>query len=309
MKLYKEVRRRVILSVVFSMFVGLLTFQYLSKAQNQTKVVVPKRTIEANTLIKEEDLKLLSVNENDMRIMFPNAAKSISELNGAATRVRLEVNKPIQIDPEVLVFGEEVTQALNMYREIDEAYFIPFGKRLMAIEVDGSGSLNYGLRKGDYVDVIYTSKDDSTGGLFSSMIMQHVRIYDIEDMISNASSGGLADKKQKVLLMVTEKESLMLAVAKRNGVLDLTLNPLVGGEYGGDEPAYLLDIAGIEPKKKSDMLMDLEGYIREQDFSDSVKDQLINAIENERNVDALKRMIEASDLPPGKKSNLISSID
>ncbi len=304
--MYKQIRIRVVFSIVLALLAGYFTFQYLNKLQYKVEVVVAKEVIEPNTKVTEDKLKVIRISGEDKNNLFPNAVTTIEELKGAVTRVKIEPNKPIEKDPSILVYGEEETMVLNYYGQVDEAYFIPYEKRLIAIEVDGSGSLNYKLKRGDFVDVIYTSVDEGKGGLFSNMVLQHVQIYDIENLKEN--TGNMVERKQKVLLMVTPEDSIKLTVAKRNGILDLVLNPLEG-ETEDIKPVHLLDMAADKPMAKSEMLKDLEEYIKLQEISETVKKQLVDSIEKEREVDYLKNMIEASKLSKEKKNSLLKLIN
>lgn len=302
--MYKQFRLRVIFSLILAIIAGFLVYTYLEKLQQKEAVVAAKQVIEPATKITPELLTIIYINKKDKELLFPKAVDKPEELVGAITRVKIEPNKPIEKTPENLVFGEDTALALNYERQVDEAFFIPYDKRIVSIDVDASGALNFKLRRGNFVDVIYTSVDENTGGLFSTMILQHVQIYDIEDVRTEKNGSGLAAKRQNVMLMVTPEQSLQLTVAKRNGVLDLVLNPLTG-ETKNIKPVHLLEFAARPPMRKSEILKNLEENIKLEDISESVKKQLLDNIEKERQVDTLRHMVEASRLTDDQKEKIL----
>ncbi|MFZ5353636.1 MAG: Flp pilus assembly protein CpaB [Bacillota bacterium] len=299
----KSYRIRTIIALILALLCAFMIFNYLEKLQQKEAIIVAVQDIEPYTKLSGEMLSKIYVSKQDREKLFQNAVQNPEEVIGAITRVKIEANQPIVKAPEKLVYGEEVTNALNFQREVDKAFFIPYDKRLMAIEVDASGSMSFKLRRGDFVDVIFTSIDDTTGGLYSSMILQHVQIFDIEEIAADNQSSGMVGKKQNIQLLLTPEECMKLAVAKRNGVLDLALNPLEG-ETNSVSPIHLLDLAAYKPVPKSQMLEIFEEQIKAEDLSEEVKNEMLKAIEKEKSIETLKNTVDGSRLSEEDKKKI-----
>ncbi|MEA4963549.1 Flp pilus assembly protein CpaB [Lutispora sp.] len=302
--MYNKYKLRILLSVILAILASYLIYVYLERVQQKEPIVAAKQAIEPYTKLTEEMLTVLYINKEDKALLFPHGIKDPKDIAGTVARVRFEKNQPIEKKAQNLVFGEDETLVLNYQGQVDNAYFIPYERRVIAVDVDASGSLNFSLRKGDFVDIIYTSVDDSTGGAYSSMMLQHMQIFDIEDVRIEKGASGFASKKQNVLLLAKPDECLKLSVAKRNGQIDLVLNPL-NGETGDVEPVHLLDFAAYKPIPKSEMLKVLEEQIKIEDISAPVKKDILANIDKERSVESMRNAVEASKLPKEVKMKIM----
>lgn len=300
--MYKSTKIRLIIALVVALIGAISVYGFLVNSNEKVKLIVAAREIPAHTEIRKEDLKQIEVYEEDYTKFFPHAALDTEDLIGAITKEAIKVNVPIEKTPEYLVYDEEKSLALNYKGGVDGAYFIPEDRRVIGIEVDASGSINYKLNRGDFVDIVLTSSDEAKGGFYSTIIAEHIPIFDIAPIAKD--SGGL-EKTQKVLLLASPEECLKITVAKRNGTIDFMLNPL-NGETGTTTPINLKEFSVEEPTSKSQMLEDLEGYIKEQEISEGNKDKLLNNIAQERDVETIKQTIYASKLSKEEKERLIA---
>lgn len=304
--LYKQFKIRMIFSVVIAILAAYFMYQYLGSLKKEVVIVVPVKDIESKTKITKEMLTTLTIDEQDQKAMYPHAVINLEEIIGAITKVKLEKNKPIEKKADLLVFGEESTQALNYQGGVDNAYFIPYEKRVISIEVDAQGALNFGLKRGDFVDLIYTSKGEDQNK-YANMILQHIEIFDIESITNSKDLPISAGKKQVIQLIATPDQCLKITAAKRNGSIDLVLNPLQG-ETGPRDPITLDSFAPPRPMPKSDMLQGIEDHIQQQDITESVKKELIESIQKEKQLDVIKRAIEATALSKEKKDELLKQV-
>ncbi len=304
--MYKNTKIRIIIAAIMALIGGLFAYNFLKEANQKVLIVVAAIDIPSRTQIRQEHLRAVYINKDDKGLFFPHTISNTEEVIGAITKYDIKVNKPIQKTPEMLVYDEEMALALNYKGGVDNAYFIPEDKRVIAIEVDASGAVNYKLNRGDFVDLIFTSIDEGKGGYFSTILTEHIPIFDIEPMKSDAANS--LEKKQKILLLATPEECIKIAVAKRNGIIDLMLNPL-SGEIGNNEAIHLMEFSVKEPTPKSEMIKGLEEFIQQQDISEENKQGLLADLEKEKTKETIKRSIEAGDLSEEMKNELLKILD
>jgi Flp pilus assembly protein CpaB len=280
-----------------------LTYQYLSASREEVSVVVPVKDIEQGVRLDDSLLVLKQVPKEVKEDYFKDAFTAKEDVIGCVTKQKLSKGEPIMADPQQLVMGEELQYALTEDNDVNEAYFIPEDSRLVTIEVDNSGSINYSLKKGDYVDVIFSSVDESTGGLYSSLLLQHIQIYATEKVVTEDDEGIIA-KKQSITLLATVEECLKLAAGNRNGILDLALNPLKGSTEDIASVSILSYSAEV-PLTKEEKLTDLKNYIESFDMSEETRKQLLLFLDNERGKDALIEFIGATEIDEATKEKLL----
>lgn len=303
--MYKSTKIRLIIALVVALIGAISAYGFLVSSNEKVGIIVAARDIPSRTELTKEDLKQIEVYKDDYVTFFPNAALDIEDLVGAITKEEVKVNTPIEKTPDSLVYDEEKSLALNYKGGVDGAYFIPEDKRVIGVEVDASGAINYKLNRGDFVDVVLTSTDEGKGGFYSTIIAEHIPIFDIDPVVADSSS---LEKSQKVLLLATPEECLQITVAKRNGTIDFMLNPL-NGETGNNTPVNLKEFSVDEPMTKSEMLEGLESYIDGQEISAGNKDKLLKNIAQERDVETIKQTINASNLSKEEKERLINLLE
>lgn len=303
--MHKNLTLRTTAAVIISLLISILVYNFIQNLKQEVSIVVAKEHIDKGVKIKEENLEIVKIGEKDSNL-FPNSAHKKEDIVGAITRKEIEKNHPIEKTPDILVYDKERTIALNNKGKVNESYFIPEGMRVIAIELDAVGSLNYSLKKGQFVDVIYTSTDDSSGGLYSSMLLQHMEIFDIEDV--KIENDGMVSKKQRVMILATPEESVKVAVGNRNGVLDLALNP-VAGSSEKIESVNILSFSAEAPTTQDENLKIVENYIKNQDISAITRGKLLEALEKEKDIQTLITVIEGSNIEDTQKETLLKLLE
>ncbi|HLR80821.1 MAG TPA: RcpC/CpaB family pilus assembly protein [Bacillota bacterium] len=137
------------------------------------------------------------------------------------------------MDPRMIVFPEDRLEYLTKEGKVNPGKFIPNDKRLYSLGLEPNNAIDNRIKKGDFVDVIFTGETTSedTDETYSRMILQHVEVYSVEGFDENQVSDLAKDSLiQHVTLMVTPQEAVALANAKEEGKLSLALNPSEGEE-------------------------------------------------------------------------------
>jgi len=299
-------KTKTIISVILACIIVILSYSFLTKNREECSIIVAAHEIEVGTIIEENDLEVKSVSINFMHQYFPDASVDKNLLIGCVTKTKLLKGQPILYNIESISMGDELTQSLTKDGKINNAFFLSEDERLVAVEVDNSGSIHYSVKKGDFVDVIFSSVDDSTGGLYTNMILQHIEVYDLEKI--TVEEGGVIAKKQNVVLKATPEQCLKIVAANRNGKIDLALNPLKGYKENV-EPVSILSFVAYRPLTKSQKLSSLENYVENIDISEKVKESLLNTIAKERDIDTLIEFVQASNLSEKEKENITSFIE
>lgn len=301
-----NVRVRLMLSAALAVIAVILIYSFLSKSEDEVQIMVAAKNIEKGTKIEESFLETKTIPRNVKEEFFQNAFTNEEEVIGCVTKKGISVGQPIVADPEVLVMSEELKKALTGDGKVNDAFFIPEDSRLITIEVDNSGSINYSIKKEDFVDVIFSSVDESTGGLYSSMLLQHIEVYDVEKVITEEE--GVITKRQNITLVATAQDCLKLAAGNRNGVLDLAMNPLQGNTEN-IEPISILSYRAEEPATKEQKLSSLKAYIESFDMSEGTKEQLLLSLDEERGIEALIEFIGATTIDEGTKDKLLKLLN
>ncbi|WBW95958.1 Flp pilus assembly protein CpaB [Oceanirhabdus sp. W0125-5] len=300
--MYKNITIRVLVAVVVAIMASVLTLNYLKDKKGEMAIIVANGNIESGSKITEKNVKEIKVNKDVMKL-YPKVITKKEEVIGAIASVRLEDGQPIEKKPNILVYGQRKTLALNSEGKVNDSYFIPEGMRVVGIKVDGIGGLNYSLKKEDFVDVIYTSIDESTGGLYSRILLQHMEIFDIQNI--DVDVDGKVNREQRVLLLATPEEAVQLTVGNRNGILDLALNPLKGRTQNV-KPVHILSYAARPPETFDQMLKNLERYIKSKEVTPYTKEKLLKALEGERDIQMIIKIIEASEITTDQKEKLLN---
>lgn len=302
----KKLQVRMILAVVLAILAGMATYQYLGGLRTEVDVVVAAVDIPAYEMLSTRNLKVIQVDAETKNRMFPHTATMISEVAGSIARKPFAAMEPIERDPENLLFGEERTIALNYDGKVDKAYFVPYDKRVITVETDKTGAYE-GLKAGDYVDIIYTSQDDTGYGSFSNMLLQHVRIFNIE-RVTQADVGPNAGSRTVVQLLASPEECVALAIAKRTGTLDLILNPL-NGETVAYEGMHAASLMIDPPLTNAEAVTVLSRQIaNESALSPMTKQTLLMALEKETDIETLRLMIQSTDIPEPQKAGLLQTL-
>lgn len=220
---------KILLSLVLALVITALTNNYLNSLKETTSVVVAKTEIKAFEKITLDKLQVIRIDKSAENTIAKNAFQTTAPLIGAVARVTIKPGTVVRKDPDQVVFDEKKIDALRSDGSVDPSFFVPYEKRALTLGLDAEGAINNKLKKGDWVDVIFTSIDDSTGGVYGAFIAQHVEIFDVQDIdFKSDSSMGKQGIVQQVTLLVTPQQAVDISLAKRKGVIDLALNPLAG---------------------------------------------------------------------------------
>lgn len=212
-------RLRLFWATLVAIFTAFGVKAYLGSLQATEPVVLAAREIPARTRITADMLTVVQVNRTDKKRLADNAFPSIDEAVGRSARRRIEVgevlrNRPADItEPGVVREGAQPGEGAL-------ADFLPPNTRAIGLKVDQQAVLGSHIRPGDKVDLVFTSKSDSTGGVYASLLMQQVQVLDIERAPEDQP-----DKEVIVTLLLTVEQAVDVALAKRTGVVDLVLNP------------------------------------------------------------------------------------
>lgn len=223
MALYTKIK--IVLALFLAVILSFLTFTYLKSLNDEVTVVVAAQDIEERNWIKPEMLKEISIGRKEKQMLASNAFTSITELENAISKIRIKKGEVIDSREDVIVGTRQSLlekKIITENGEINKAYFLSGNKRLITVRLDSHGALNNKLKAGDWVDVIFTSEGGSEKS-FSFTILQHIEVFDIETF--NGSKGAV---QQNITLVVDPQQAVDIAWAKRNGNLDLALNPTEG---------------------------------------------------------------------------------
>jgi len=224
---------RLILILISAGIIAFLTFRYLDSLQETKKIVVSTTEIPEKTIIEKDMLKTVTVEANAADTLVQDQVSDIDKVIGAITREKIDEGEPMKLDPDLIVFPEKKTEYLKNNGDVDYSKFIPDDKRLFTLGLEPDKIVDNRIKKGDYVDIIYTGtvEYDNQEEVYSRMILQYVEVYDIEKFDDSQLAGAGKDSMiQHITLMVDPQDAVALANAQEEGQLSLTLNPSEGEE-------------------------------------------------------------------------------
>lgn len=178
-------------------------------------------------------IKVVHVRLVDRNELFPDGFWEKESLVGRYARRRIEPGEVLRNRP-----GDFTTDAgfVGSGAEMPLAETLPLDARALTISVDLQAVLDHHVRSGDLVDLIFTSKSDSTGGVYASSLIRQVYVLDIRHPIANE-----IDTDVLVTLLVTPEQAVYVALAKRTGTIDLALSPPERNETAAPVTASPLD--------------------------------------------------------------------
>ncbi len=193
-------------------------------------VLVAKRNILPQTLIKAEDIAIKQVPE---KYIQPGAVASIDKVIGKV------VTSPV-LEKEQLL-NTKLQEPGRVGKSLSE--ITPKGRRAMTINVDSLSTINGFLRPGDYVDVLVTLNAKSTpddekisAEKYTIPFLQGIEVLAVgTESVSRSEVPG-AEKKEKaditaqriiagtVTLGLTLQETLLLSYIQDHGKIKLVLH-------------------------------------------------------------------------------------
>lgn len=215
-------RLRLVVAAVLAAGAGVGSYLFLSNLQERVTVVVAARDIPPRTVVTADMLVQEAVSARDAAVLAPAAFARPDQVVGAVARAFIPRGQVLQMDGRDLVFGDALKVAKDRAGQVNLSYFVPGSMRAEAVAVDTQGAVGFKVKEGDRVDVIFTSRADNTGGVYSAAVLQNVQVLSVET-ITDETTGARA---KNVVLLVTPAEAVDLALAKRLGFIDLVLNPL-----------------------------------------------------------------------------------
>ena len=225
-------RLRRLLLAVLVLTLGLSVYTYLHRREETVLVVTAAAAIPAHTALTTDRLSLRPVNRAAAEAVLPRAYHSVAEAVGLVTRVDIAAGDVIRREPYLLA----VAPAGGAGRA---SYAIPNGLRLAAVRLDTPAAVSRRLQPGDRVDVLFTSKDNATGGVYTRTVLQAVEVFAAEPAGRGGSLEHAGDDLD-VLLLLTPEQAQVLALAKRTGgAVDLALLP------PGDESRPLAPVSPL----------------------------------------------------------------
>lgn len=217
-------KTRLFLIIILSFLISLGSYIYLSGIKETTQVVIAVQDILPRTKIMPNMVKTIIIRKRESDLLAPKAFRSIEQVTGLTTKTRIEAGEVLKADSRKIQYEISNKNSFADKESENKRNIDPEDMRVLGISVDSQGVVGNELKQGDLVDVIFTSKEQQLNS-FAVTIIQHVEVFSIA---SGDEEGGL--KGQQVInLLVTPEQAVSLALAKRNGSIDLVLNPS-GGE-------------------------------------------------------------------------------
>jgi len=216
-------RLRLFWAILLALLAAFGTNSYLSSLQKTEPVVVAARDIAARAEVTSEMIKVIQVSRADRETLAAGAFQSPSEVLGRYARRPMEAGEVLRNKPGDFFAPGEVRPAPEG-AEAALADSLPPNTRAVTLQLDAQAVASKHLRPGDRADVIFTSKSDSTGGVYASMLVQQAWVLDVVRPVDTG------DDKILVTLLVTPEQAVDLSLAKRTGSIDLAINPPDPGE-------------------------------------------------------------------------------
>lgn len=194
-------RLRVASAVLFGLVTAMLTGLYLvglsrtPRQESTEKVVVAARSIEADTTLTNEMLRLAAFPRS---ARLPGTLQAVSQAVGQRTVAPLAEGQPLfatqLIPPDQTGSGARV----------------PVGMRLITVPVNELTTIGYRLRAGDLVDVVsvYTDED----GIHSVLATQQIQVFAV------GAEGGKGEPRSVTLLTNPYDADLIALLATDNSL-------------------------------------------------------------------------------------------
>lgn len=229
-----------------------LTYNYLEGIRSQVTVYITEDMIDVGIIIDESMIKAIEIGYEEKIIFFDDAYESLDEIIGSVAIK--SIGKSEVIGEKSFIISDSIeNNVLDDNGYINDDYFIEAGNRIAFISLSKTNALGGDLKKGNYIDLLYTSQSDYTGGLYTSILLQKIKVFEV---LSNSESNTLVD----VQIVVTPDQGMILSLAKYNGKIDFMLT---------SEKSGLVDIV---PKLPEDLYAKLieAGYILLNETGDNV---------------------------------------
>lgn len=216
---------RIILTIFIALVLSVSVYYYLKTLRDECTVIITNQDIDARQWVSKSMLKEISIRKTDKSLLAPDSISSFKDFDLAVSK--LKIKKGMVVNKNDLILGTKQflleNGVIDENNKINDSYFIGNNKRILTVRVDAQGAVLNKLKIGDFVDVVLTVGNDLSS--FSTMILQHIEVYDVEKL---KNGGGNAS--QNISLILDPQMAVDLSYAKRNGKIDLLLNPVKGEE-------------------------------------------------------------------------------
>lgn len=210
--------RKVIIAILLALIITFSYSKYLEDSSDMVEILVAKQDIEPGTILSKQDIKKKLINKKAKEDFFPNAIENIDYVRGCVAIDGFKEGQPFIVDETELGFDEYLVELLKEDEALTDMFLIPFNMRVVSVTVDQNGSLNKSLKEGHFVDIVFTSDANKTGGSYSRVITQGVEIYKVIDDEPSK------EDDIEVLLLAQPNIVPLITSANRNGTIDLALN-------------------------------------------------------------------------------------
>lgn len=209
-------KKKLILKLLFLVMIGftviVLSYRYLDSLNAELEVYIASEDIESETIITEEMIKKVPIRYDEKIRFFEDAYAEKSEIVGRVTSQLISAGTVIG-EKNFLITDSDENDVLDDDGEIKSDYFIEDDERLAFISLPTIHALGGDLKKGNLIDIVYTSNSEHTGGTYSSILLQQIEVYKV---VKNSSD-------LDVQLVVKPEQGMILSLAKYNGKLDFML--------------------------------------------------------------------------------------
>ncbi|TMW70682.1 Flp pilus assembly protein CpaB [Alteribacter natronophilus] len=219
---------RVVIILASAAMIAFFTYSYLNSLQDTATVYVYSQDIPVRGEITEDHIEEVEVQMQAAEALAGGNISSPAQVAGAIALREIDAGTIVRLDERDMVFPEERQMYLQASGGLDLSAFVPMDMRLVTVALPPEAVVDNSLKPNDWVDVIYTWNDPAeTSMVHTETILQQIEVFKVE-RLSLDSDMGKEGISQHVTLLVTPQQAVELTHAKRNGNIDLTLNPWNG---------------------------------------------------------------------------------
>jgi pilus assembly protein CpaB len=219
---------RIVIILASAVMIAFFTYSYLNSLQDTTSVYVYAEDIPVRGEITADHIEEVEVQLQAAEALAGGSITSPEQVAGAIALREIDQGTIVRLDEREMVFPEDRQMYLQGSGGLDLSAFVPMDLRLITVALPPEAVVDNSLKPNDWVDVIYTWSDPADNSIVhTETILQQIEVFNVERLNLNSDMGkeGIS---QHVTLLVTPQQAVDLTHAKRNGTIDLTLNPWNG---------------------------------------------------------------------------------
>lgn len=229
----KSNKKVLIIAMILATITSILIFTYIRKVEstNQTvqkvTIFVASKTIDARSVIINQDLKEIKIEEN---LINKDAIRDKNQIINMTTK-------------EAIYEGEQILKSrLSNSNNSTLAFEIPSGKRAVTINVSEASAIGYFVNPGDYVDIIVTLEKETQDSLVpttTKTLLQNILVLGVgqqKDVLAGVqgktekkSIGNNSDDQETiktVTIAVLPEDVQKIAISEKVGSIILSLRPV-----------------------------------------------------------------------------------